>query len=140
MDAMRVLICEDEGLTALRYRSTLRRLGFEVVGSAADGEQAIEASVRLAPDAVLMDIEMPQLNGIEATRRIMETRPTAIVIVSAYNERDMVQAAIAAGASGYLVKPVSDEQLGPALRTALDQFANRFGQEPGRALAEPAAP
>lgn len=130
MSALRVLVCEDEGLTALSYRTTLRRLGFEVVGSAPNGAQVVEAVKQLAPDVILMDIEMPHLNGIEATRRIMETRPTAIVIISAYNEPETVEAALAAGATGYLVKPVTDHQILPAVEVALERFAARLRSNP----------
>lgn len=127
--AIRVLICEDEGLTALRYRATLKRLGFAPVGTAGNGEAAVEAALRLQPDVILMDIEMPALDGISATRRIMETLPTAIVIVSAYSDRDTVAAAMTAGASGYLIKPFIDDQLEPALRSAMERFAVRSGVE-----------
>lgn len=127
MSAVRVLICEDEGLTALRFRTTLRRLGLEVVGTAANGEQVVEAAARLHPDAILMDIEMPHMDGLTATRRIMEQCPTAILIISAYAESSTVDAAMRAGASGYLVKPVTDDQVEPALRAALAAFAARRG-------------
>jgi len=130
MPPTRVLICEDEGLTALRYRATLTRLGLDVVGSAADGEQAVEAAARLAPEAILMDIEMPRLDGISATRRIMETHPAAIIIISAYGEAETVQAAMAAGASGYLVKPVTDDQIVPALQAARERYATRESSGP----------
>jgi two-component system, response regulator PdtaR len=121
----RVLICEDEGLTALRYCGTLTRLGFETVGSAADGIQVIEAAARLQPDVILMDIEMPNLDGISAMRKIMETHPTAVVIISAYGEREMIEAALAAGAAGYLVKPVSDGQIEAAIQAALERYTAR---------------
>lgn len=134
---LRVLICDDEGLTALRYRTTMARLGFEMVGSALDGAQVIEAAGRLSPDVILMDIEMPQMDGISATRRIMELHPTAVLIVSAYGDRDSVEAAMDAGASGYLVKPVMDAQIGPAVRAALEQFASRGGSDsPAQQAAE----
>jgi AmiR/NasT family two-component response regulator len=119
----RVLICEDEGLTALRLQKALTGLGYEVAGEAKDGEEAVALAERLKPDAILMDIRMPKLDGIAATERIMHARPTAIVIVTAYSERELVDAALNAGASGYLVKPVSDEQIEPALRVALNRFA-----------------
>ena len=125
MSRLRVLICEDEGLTALRYRATLTRLGCEVVGSAANGEQVVEAAARLSPDAILMDIEMPQLDGIAATQRIMANSPTAIVIVSAYSDREVVERAMDAGASGYLVKPATDEQIRVTLQAAVERFAQR---------------
>src|SRR5947207_2647021 len=122
MAKARVLICEDEGLTALRLRTSLQKLGYEVVGEAADGEQAVAAAGRLKPDAILMDVRMPKLDGITATERIMQSRPTAIVMITAYSERELVDAALRAGASGYLVKPVSDEQIEPALKVALGRF------------------
>jgi len=125
MNGMRVLICEDEGLTALRFRTTLKRLGVEIVGTAVNGEQVVEAAARLRPDAILMDIEMPQMDGLVATQRIMEEHPTAVVIISAYGERETIEAAMAAGASGYLIKPVSDEQVQPALAAALERYAAR---------------
>lgn len=125
MDGVRVLICEDEGLTALRFRTTLKRLGLDVVGTAANGEQVVEAASRLQPDAILMDIEMPHMDGLTATRRIMEQSPTAILIISAYGENETVEEAIRSGASGYLVKPVTDDQIQPALQAALQAFSTR---------------
>jgi two-component system, response regulator PdtaR len=119
----RVLICEDEGLTALRLRKAIVALGYEVVGEAKNGEEAVALAERLQPDAILMDIRMPKLDGVTATERIMRDRPTAIVMITAFSERELVDAALRAGASGYLVKPVSDEQIEPALRVALNRFA-----------------
>lgn len=118
-----VLICEDEGLTALRLRNTLTRLGYRVVGEARDGEEAVQMAARLEPNAILMDIQMPGLDGISATETIMQRRPTAIVMLTAYSERELVEAALRAGASGYLVKPVSDDQIEPALEVALNRFS-----------------
>jgi len=122
MAKVRVLICEDEGLTALRLQASVKKLGYEVVGEARDGEEAVAEAARLKPDAILMDIRMPKLDGIAATERIVGARPTAIVMITAYNERELVDAALRAGASGYLVKPVSDEQIEPALKVALSRF------------------
>ena len=122
MSKVRVLICEDEGLTALRLQASLTKMGYEVVGEARDGEEAVAAAARLKPDAILMDIRMPKQDGIAATQQIMQERPTAIVMITAYNERELVDAALKAGASGYLVKPVSDEQIEPALKVALSRF------------------
>jgi AmiR/NasT family two-component response regulator len=97
----RVLICEDEGLTSLRLRSSLRKLGYEVVGDAKDGEAAVAAAAELAPDIILMDIRMPKLDGIAATQQIMSRKATAIVMITAHNDRELVQAAMRAGASAY---------------------------------------
>jgi len=122
MAKVRVLICEDEGLTVLRLKATVKKLGYEVAGEARDGEEAVAAAARLQPDAILMDVRMPKLDGVAATEQIMRARPTAIVMITAYNERELVDAALRAGASGYLVKPVSDEQIEPALKVALSRF------------------
>lgn len=118
-----MLICEDEGLTALRLRKALAGLGYEVAGEAKNGEEAVSLAASLQPDAILMDIRMPKLDGIAATERIMAARPTAIVMITAYSDRELVDAALRAGASGYLVKPVNDEQIQPALAVALNRFA-----------------
>jgi DNA-binding NarL/FixJ family response regulator len=121
-----VLICEDEGLTSLRLRSSLRKLGYEVVGDAKDGEAAVAAAATLAPDVILMDIRMPKLDGIAATTQIMREQPTAVVMITAHNDRELVDAAMRAGASAYLVKPVGDDQIEPAITEALRRFAARY--------------
>jgi AmiR/NasT family two-component response regulator len=120
--ALRVLVCEDQGLTSLRLRKTLSALGYEVVGTARDGEEAVREARRLHPDVILMDVNMPRLDGIEATQGVMREFPTAIVMLTAYSEPELVQRALAAGASGYLVKPVSDDQLRPAIAMARERF------------------
>ncbi len=123
MQQARILICEDEGLTALRLKTSLRRLGYEVVGEAQDGLEAVTKARELKPDAILMDVHMPGQTGIAATEQIMLERPTAIVMLTAYSERELVESALKAGASGYLVKPVSDEQIQPALEVALNRYS-----------------
>ena len=122
MSKVRVLICEDEGLTALRLQTSVAKLGYEVVGGARDGEEAVAAAARWQPDAILMDVEMPNLDGIAATREIMRAAPAAVLIVSAYGDQESIAAAMGAGASGYLVKPVTDAQRDPALAEALNTF------------------
>ena len=120
--APRVLICEDEGLTALRLRKVLTALGYEVTRDAGDGAEAVRLAVRLRPDVILMDVSMPRMGGIEATRRIMAEAPTAVVMLTAYSDRELVQQSLAAGASGYLVKPVVEGQLHSAITVALARF------------------
>src|SRR5689334_6351943 len=99
MGPERILICEDEGLTALRLRTSLEALGFTVVGDARDGKEAVEKAAALKPDAILMDVRMPELDGIEAARRIMETCPTAIVMLTAHSDQELIQRALDAGAA-----------------------------------------
>ncbi|MBW3625065.1 MAG: response regulator [Armatimonadetes bacterium] len=124
MKSPRVLICEDEGLTALRLKTSLPKLGYEVAGEARDGEEAVTLAEQLQPDLVLMDIRMPGRDGISAAQEIMESPfATAIVMITAFNDPELVDSALQAGATGYLVKPVSDEQIGPALTVALSKYA-----------------
>ena len=120
----RVLICEDEALTALHLQKVLEAEGYEVVGEASNGEEAVTFARILRPDVVLMDINMPRLDGVSATERIIREHPTAVVMVTAQSEREMVERALKAGASGYLVKPVRYEQLVPAITVALARFAD----------------
>lgn len=128
-EALRVLVCEDEGLTALRLQRSLAALGYEVVGEARDGDEAVRLAERLRPDLILMDVRMPRQDGIAATQAIMERSPTTILMLTAYSEPDLVRRALAAGASGYVVKPVMEAQLEPAISVARDRFAQLRGYE-----------
>ncbi|MGC8668807.1 MAG: ANTAR domain-containing response regulator [Chthonomonadales bacterium] len=119
---LRALICEDEGITVMQLRRALQRAGYEVVGEAADGEDAIRLAEDLQPDVIIMDLNMPRVSGVEATRRITERRPVPIVVLTAYSDELSVDAAMQAGACAYLVKPVSADQLMPAVRAALARF------------------
>jgi two-component system, response regulator PdtaR len=121
--ALRVLICEDEGLTVLRLSKALGGFGYTVAGTAGDGVEAVQKARDLKPDVILMDVRMPRMDGIEATRRIMADRPSAILMITAFSDQELVRQALDAGASGYLVKPVSDEQLVPAITVARERFA-----------------
>lgn len=123
-EPVRVLICEDQGLTALRLRQELQALGYEVVGTARDGEEAVVKAGASRPKVILMDVNMPRLDGLQATARIMRDCPTTIIMLTAYNEPDMVQRALEAGASGYLVKPIRREQLQPTITLARSRFGH----------------
>lgn len=118
MVPIRVFIAEDHAL----FREGTRRLleedsDIEVVGEAPDGACAVAAVARLKPDVALMDIRMPELNGIEATRQIRAQSPhTAVLILSAYDDDDYVTSLLDAGASGYLLKTVRSAQLVDAVR------------------------
>jgi two-component system, response regulator PdtaR len=120
--SVRILVCEDESLTALCLQKALALMGHLVVGEARDGEEAVTLAECLRPDVILMDVRMPRLDGIEATNRIMRMCPTAIIMVTAYSDEGLVRQALDAGASGYLVKPVRDDQLQPAISVARTRF------------------
>jgi len=118
--AIRVLIVDDQALIRAGFRMILdAQPDLEVVGEAADGSTAIEAVRTLRPDVVLMDIRMPGVDGIEATRRLTELDvPSKIVILTTYDLDEYVFDALAAGASGFLLKHVPPEELVHGVRVA----------------------
>ncbi len=119
----RALICEDVGVTVMQIRKALQKAGYEVVGEAVEGRQAIDLAKELQPDLILMDINMPgATNGIEATREILEMMTVPIIMLTAYSDDNSVDAALDAGACGYLVKPITSEQLLPNIRTCIARF------------------
>jgi DNA-binding NarL/FixJ family response regulator len=121
--AIRVLLADDQRLVRSGFRMILRaEPDIEVVGEAADGREAIEAAATLKPDVVLMDIRMPEVDGLEATRRLMsgdEPRPH-VVVLTTFNLDEYVYEALRAGASCFLLKDAPEEQLVSAIRLAAD--------------------
>ena len=115
----RVLIAEDATIVRLDLRSLLSSRGFEVVGEARDGEEAVALARELEPDLVMLDVKMPRLDGIDAARRILAERPVPIVLLTAYGHDELVGRAVEAGVFGYLTKPYREQDLLPAIRTAL---------------------
>ncbi|MCF2531620.1 response regulator [Yinghuangia soli] len=121
--ALRVVVADDQALVRSGFRMILASAGIDVVAEAADGDQACAAVRRTRPDVVLMDIRMPGLDGLEATRRIMadppgalDGRPCRIIILTTFDLDHYVYAALDAGASGFLLKDVTPEQLVAAVR------------------------
>jgi|SRR4051794_10160311 AmiR/NasT family two-component response regulator len=115
---MRVLVCEDETIIRLDLRQLLESAGLQVVGEARDGVEAVRLARELEPDIVLMDVRMPELDGVEAARQILSDRQLPIVMLTAFAEQDIVQAASEAGAFGYLVKPFRQDDVLAAITTA----------------------
>lgn len=111
----RIVTVEDESITQLQLRKVLTRAGLIVVGQAMNGRDGVELILREKPDLVTMDITMPIMDGLEATRQVMEKDDTCVVIVSAYTNDEYRQRAEAVGASGYVVKPIAAASLLPAL-------------------------
>ena len=112
----RVLIAEDEAIIRLDLKEMLQEEGLEVVGEASDGLEAVEAVLRRRPDVVLMDIRMPRLDGLEATRRIAGEQGVHVLILTTFDVDDYVYEALRAGASGFLLKDVTGEDLVAAVR------------------------
>jgi AmiR/NasT family two-component response regulator len=120
---MRVLIAEDEALIRMDLREMLVEEGNEVVGEARDGAEAIDLARKLRPDLVFMDVKMPGTDGIEAAGVIGEERIAPVVMVTAFSQAGYVEAATAAGAMAYLVKPFSKRDILPAMQVAVSRFA-----------------
>jgi RNA polymerase sigma factor (sigma-70 family) len=118
-EPLRVVIADDQALVRTGFRMILTADGIEVVGEAANGVEAVEAVRRTLPDVVLMDVRMPEMDGLEATRRILSGESAAaprVVILTTFDLDRYVYAALSAGASGFLLKDVSPEQLVAAVR------------------------
>jgi DNA-binding NarL/FixJ family response regulator len=115
--APRVVIADDQALVRTGFRMILASGGIDVVGEAADGVEAVAAVRALRPDVVLMDVRMPNMDGLEATRRVLEQAPdTRVVMLTTFDLDRYVYAALAAGASGFLLKDVTPEHLVAAVR------------------------
>ncbi|HUI09197.1 MAG TPA: response regulator [Bacteroidota bacterium] len=117
-----VLVAEDDALVSDIIEHQLGLIGCAVVGKASDGTQVVEKSRELAPDIVLMDIEMPGLDGLQATEEIQRTAPRPVVLLTAHESPDLVARAGRAGAGGYLVKPTTPEELDRTLAIAVARF------------------
>jgi response regulator NasT len=118
----RVLIAEDEALIRLDLAEMLKEEGYEVVGQAGDGQEAVELADSLKPDQVIMDVKMPRRDGIDAASEIASKRIAPIVVLTAFSQRDLVERARDAGAMAYLVKPFSATDLVPAIEVAVSRF------------------
>ena len=119
-ERIRVMVVDDHEIVRVGLKQVLELSGeFEVVGQAADGEEAVRVAAEVSPDLVLMDVIMPRKDGVEACREIMESAPDVrVVMLTASNAEDAVVESVAAGASGYLLKETDMEQLLSALRSA----------------------
>lgn len=118
----RVVVAEDESLIRLDIVETLNDNGFEVVGEAGDGETAVKLVEELRPDLVVMDVKMPQLDGISAAEQISEKNLAPVVLLTAFSQRELVERASEAGALAYVVKPFTPADLIPAIEIALSRY------------------
>jgi len=125
----RIVIAEDEALIRLDLREMLIEEGFDVVGEAADGEEAIELATKLKPDLVICDVKMPKMDGITAAARITQARIAPVVMLTAFSQRDLVERAREAGAMAYLVKPFQKRDLLPAIEIATSRYAELVALE-----------
>jgi len=121
--AARVVIAEDEAIIRLDLQETLEEEGYEVVGSTGRGDEAVAMVRDLEPDLAILDIKMPGMDGITAAKEIAGGRWAAVLILTAFSQRDLVEQARDAGAIGYLVKPFQKSDLVPAIEVAIGRFA-----------------
>lgn len=119
---IRVLIAEDSTKMRQILQQVLELMGYIVVGQAAHGRQAVEMTQLLKPDVILTDIHMPDMNGLEAARLIQASRPTPIVVLSAYSAPELIEQAGEAGVGAYLLKPPQEEELDRAITIAMARF------------------
>lgn len=120
----RILVVEDESILLLDITIMLKDAGFDVVGHARNGEKAIELAHALQPDLVLMDIKMPKMNGLKASDVISNTFQIPVLLLTAFSQREYIDEAKRANIVGYLVKPITEASLIPAVEIALLQAAN----------------
>ncbi|WP_166246173.1 response regulator [Paenibacillus turpanensis] len=125
-----ILIVDDSNLMRRNLKYLLGNAGHEVIGEASDGAEAYRQYTKLKPDLVTMDITMPNMNGIEAVKKILEFDPQAnIVMISALDQKNMVMEAVRAGAKHYIIKPVTDEKIVQTVNQVLSELKGEAGTE-----------
>jgi len=119
---LRVLVAEDEALIRMDLVEMLEELGYLVVGQCGDGAEAVRLATELRPDLLITDVKMPVLDGLSAAEQVVTARLAAVVILTAFSERDLVERAREAGVMAYLVKPFQSQDLLPAIEMAVSRF------------------
>lgn len=122
-NARTAVVAEDEALIRMDVVETLREAGYDVVGEAGDGETAVSLALELKPDIVVMDVKMPELDGISAAEQIAKAHAAPVVLLTAFSQKELVERARDAGAMAYVVKPFSPDDLLPAVEIAISRYA-----------------
>ncbi|MBQ1469595.1 MAG: response regulator, partial [Schwartzia sp.] len=122
MTPLRLVIADNESIIRMDLREMLEDAGHEIVGEATDGKRAVELTKKYKPDLVLMDIKMPEMDGITAAGKISEEGIAPVLLLTAFSQQDIVEKAKGSGVLGYLVKPVREENLFPAMEIALSRW------------------
>jgi response regulator NasT len=118
-----VIIADDESIIRMDLREMLTNLGYLIVGEAGDGRSAVNLARELKPDVAVLDIKMPDMDGIEAARILTEEKIAPVVLLTAYSQRDLVERAKEAGVVGYITKPMRESDLAPAIEVAMARFS-----------------
>jgi response regulator NasT len=122
MERARIIIADDESIVRTDLKEMLTSLDYLVVGEVGDGRSAVNLARELKPDVILMDIKMPDLDGIEAAKILTEEQIAPVVLLTAYSQKDLVDRAKDAGVVGYLIKPFRESDLLPAIEVAMSRF------------------
>jgi two-component system, response regulator PdtaR len=123
VERTRLIIADDESLIRMDLREMLTNLGYLVIGEASDGRSAVNLARELRPDIVIMDIKMPDMDGVEAAQVLTQERLAPVLLLSAYSQQELIGRASQAGVAGYLVKPFRENDLAPAIEVALARFS-----------------
>ena len=122
VERRRVIVADDDIITLQDLKETLDGLGYLVVGTAGDGKSTVNLARQLRPDAVVMDIKMPDMDGIEAAKVLTEERVAPVILVTAYSEKALIQRAQEAGVVAYITKPFRPNDLAPAIEVGVARF------------------
>jgi response regulator NasT len=120
--SIRIVLADDESLIRMDLKEMLTSLGYVVVGEAGDGRSAVSLARELRPDLVIMDIKMPDLDGIDAARALTAELIAPVLLLTAYSQQELVERATEAGVVGYIVKPFRESDLAPAIEVALARY------------------
>lgn len=123
MSQFKIVIADDESLIRLDLKKMLEDMGHSVIGEAADGQKAIDLARALKPDVAILDIKMPVLDGLDAAKTIDEEKIAPVVLLTAYNQQDLINRAKEAGVFAYLVKPFKESDLAPAIEVAISRYS-----------------
>lgn len=122
MDSLRIVIADDEPIIRLDLRKTLENMGHQVVAEAGDGAKAVELARQTKPDILILDIKMPEMDGIDAAKIITTDGIAPVLLLTAYSQKDLVDRAKDAGVFAYLVKPFKEADLMPAMEIAISRY------------------
>jgi AmiR/NasT family two-component response regulator len=123
VERTRVIVADDEAIIRMDLREMLTNLGYLVIGEVGDGRSAVNLARELRPDVVIMDIKMPDMDGIDAARILTEERIAPVLLLTAYSQQELIERAKQAGVVGYIVKPFRESDLSPAIEVAVARFA-----------------
>jgi len=122
VDKLRIVIADDESIIRLDLKETLQRMGHQVVAEAGDGRMAVELVRQHRPDLAILDVKMPEMDGVDAAKEIARDRLAPVLLLTAYSQQDLVRRAMDAGVFAYVVKPFTESDILPAVAVAIARF------------------